>query len=217
MRRRHPLGPSLHVLLSGYGPWKEHTQILRAVPVPTVVTRFIWPDVTMEQQCFAAVPESAGFWMRVKLTNTGNVSAHYRLIGLLNHVGEVIGKVNGLDQANGTPLLRWTCPEGVHAISSASHNESNVGQITWTVDVNAGTIKEFDVQICGSPSDWKNAWNSTASAWRKCLQGATRMTLPDERLQFASEACLRQVLLLVETRQDGDMRVLIGLCPQNDF
>ena len=62
-------GPSLHVKLAGHGPWTSVEHTLVNSPVPTVLTRFRWPEIEVEQAVFAAAPEEQGFFVRVTVTN----------------------------------------------------------------------------------------------------------------------------------------------------
>lgn len=87
------LGPGLHVLLTGLGPWKQVEQTLVCEPVPTVVTRLKWPTATMEQSVFAAAPEERGFCVRIQVTNTGKEENDYELVDVVDGAsGSFTGK-----------------------------------------------------------------------------------------------------------------------------
>ena len=212
--RARRMGPALHVLLDGQGPWRDVQQSLLPGPVPTVVTRFAWSGLTMEQQAFAAAPEGGGFWMRVSVHNGGKDPARLRIASILRNVAPAQAKEGGLFQGDGKCLLRAVSGEGVKTAARAADQvpgPTSCSRLEHELDVPAGQERSFDLNLLGQPArSWDDAYAATAKDWAHRLAPGCRLVLGDPTLQYAFEASLRQVLMMIEGRKDH-ARVLKGL------
>jgi hypothetical protein len=210
-----PRGVSLRVLLDGRGPWQNHKQWLVIDQTPVVVTRFEWPGAAMEQHTLAAVPESGGFWLRVQLQNTGDRPATFHLVSLVENAGKLRARRERfLSGEDGKPVLRLVSRGKVETVFPSEEQLSRrpaVVSLGHTVDLAPGESEHFDLQLPGDPvGSWEDAFGEASLGWRKRLAPATRFDLPDPALQLAADACVRQVLAMIEPRR-RTARVLKGL------
>ena len=78
------------------------------------------------------------------------------------------------------------------------------------IKVAGGASVSFDLQFLGDGLSWDAAYAASANLWQEKLAPAARLQLPNPKLQYAFDASLRQMLMLIETRPDH-ARVLKGL------
>jgi hypothetical protein len=83
-------------------------------------------------------------------------------------------------------------------------------QLRHTVKVAGGGSVSFDLQFLGEGGARDEAYAAAAQVWQEKLAAATPSTLPNPRLQYAYEAALRQMRMLIEARPDH-ARILKGL------
>jgi hypothetical protein len=226
-------GPSLQVKLAGHGPWQAVEQRMILAPVPMVETRFRWPDVEMEQTVFAAAPEEEGFFVRVTVTNKAPEGREFELASLLRKAGVARFAGDARFVAQGKPLLRVDQPAATHLITyspsipgpqsvrhqtfpSPSTSPANPGplgggpQLRHRIAVPAHGSVSFDLQFLGAGVSRDDAFAATGAFWRQKLAPTQPLRLPDPKLQYAYDASLRQMLMLIEARPNH-ARVLKGL------
>lgn len=194
-------GPSWQVLLAGHGPWHSVEQTLVNSPVPTVLTRWKWPEADVEQAVFAAAPEEQGFFVRVSLTNKSSAARNFELVSRV------------LNAAPGSTPLRVLPAPGIHVAADRSDLPGPLGSgLQWrhTVPVATRSSVSFDLHFLGDGLSRDAAYAGAAKVWQQQLAAATPTRLPEPKLQFAYDAALRQLLMLVEARPDH-ARILKGL------
>lgn len=207
------VGPGLHVKLVGHGPWTNVEQSLVNSPVPTVVTRFTWPEVEVEQSVFAASPEGQGFFVHVMVTNKTVASRAFGLLSLVHNVAEVQVADPQRLVAAGEPLLR-ALPSAAAVVSV--ENPALPGPLggspllRHTLRLEGGASSSFDLQFLGDSLSPEVAHAAAAEFWQHKLASAEQTQLPDPQLQYAFDASLRQMLALIEARPNH-ARVLKGL------
>jgi hypothetical protein len=206
------LGPALQVMLDGQGPWRSVEQSFAIEPVPAVVTRFEWPDLRVEQTAFASAPESSGFWVRVRVENRAGAPQRVELVSLLQNAA---GAAPDGDRwtAGGQPLLRAEAADGVETAIETPGILGPLGgppRLRHRVVVPAQASRLFDLQFLGVAADREVCLAETQKAWRQRLAAAKPLRLPDPALQHAYDACLRQLLSLIEP-WGNHARVLKGL------
>ena len=76
--------------------------------------------------------------------------------------------------------------------------------------VAGGGSVSFDMQFLGDGLSHDAAYAAAASVWREKLAPAAQLQLPNPKLQYAFDAALRQMLMLIEARPDH-ARVVKGL------
>jgi hypothetical protein len=207
-------GPALHVLLAGHGPWTNVEQSVINHPVPTVVTRFDWPDVVMEQRAFAAAPEQLGWFLSVTLSNPSPAVCEFEVHSLLQGAPQVERQA-GVFSANGRALLR--VEPSRDASFSAPAPEPWPGPLAappyfqHRLKIGPRATGTFHLQFLGDGRRaLAEASAETARFWERQLRDAASIQLPDSKLQYAFDASLRQMLMLIEPRPDH-ARVLKGL------
>ena len=206
------LGPSLHVLLAGQGPWTKVEQELVCEPVPTVVTRLIWPAVTMEQSVSAAAPEERGFCVRVQVTNTGKETAAYELVDVVGGAGGTFtGKA--LKRKDGRTILSAAGTGGMLIRPEAGRLPGPLGSVAHlrhTFSLAPGASGKLDLQFLGEPAPVETLLAEAAKVWRERLRPVARVTLPEAKLQYAFDASVRYMLAMIEWRPEH-ARILKGL------
>jgi len=206
-------GPGLQVRLEGYGPWQYVEQRMLLSPVPSVVTTLKWQDVEMKQTTFAAAPENEGFFVRLTLKNLSAEAREFKLQSKVdNVVAELVADGTQL-VAQSAPLLRMLPSDGGAVTTSNAPYPGPLGggpHMDHKIVVAAGAEGSFDLQFLGNGASREQALNETARIWREKLAAATPCVLPDPKLQYAYDACLRQLLMMIESRPGGG-RVLKGL------
>lgn len=206
-------GPSLHVKLVGHGPWQRVAQALLNAPVPTVLTRLEWPEVELEQAVFAAAPEDQGFFVRIVVTNKTPVARKFDLVSAVGNAG-ADPRGDGMRLvAQGKPLLRaFSAPMTTSSIETSPWPGplGTGSQLRHKVKVAGQTAATFELQFLGEGLTPAEARAAAAKVWEERLASATRLRLPDPRLQTAFDGSLRQMLTLLEARP-GRLRVLKGL------
>lgn len=215
---RNTPGPSLHVLLAGHGPWQAVEQTVVPDPVPTVVTRFQWPEVALEQAVFAAAPEALGFFLRITVRNKTAARRSCDVWSVVAGAAGARGDTDGRLVADGQVLLRMLPAAGVTCSAAAGTLPGPLGgpaRLQHQVALDGGAAATFDLQFLGPPGagagpTYDAAHAETAAHWRARLASAATIQLPDAQLQYAFEAALRQMLMLIESRPDH-ARVLKGL------
>ncbi|MBM4089247.1 MAG: hypothetical protein FJ276_07430 [Planctomycetes bacterium] len=209
----NPSGPGLRVILAGHGPWQSVEQTLVNSPVPTVRTRLKWPDAEVDLEVFAAAPEERGFFQRVTVTNQSTQVRAFELIGLVSNAGSV-GIADGpCLVAQEGPLLRSFPSPSLTASAESPVLPGPLGggpRLRHRLTVTGGAQASFDLQFLGDGLSREEAYAAAASCWRDRLAAASPTQLLDATLQFAFDASLRHMLMLVETRPDH-ARVLKGL------
>ena len=206
-------GPGLQVKLVDHGPWTSVEQTLLNSPVPTVLTRWKWPEVEMEQAVFAAAPEEQGFFMRVTVTNKTAMAHEFELVSLVRAAGTVEVADGQRLAAQGQPLLRMLPARKVTVSAHKSVLPGPLGsvrQLRHTLKLAAGASASFDLQFLGNGFSHDAACAAAAKVWRERLAPAAQLQLPNPKLQYAFDASLRQMLMLIESRPDH-ARVLKGL------
>jgi hypothetical protein len=207
------VGPGLHVKLAGCGPWSKIEQTVVNSPVPMVLTRLNWPDVEVEQSVFAATPEDQGFFVRVTVTNRTTAEREFDLVSLVRGVGTVQVVEGPRLVAQGQPLLRVLPSAAVTEVLERSAIPGPLGsgpRLRHKLKVAGGVAVRFDLQFLGDGLSWDAAYAASARLWQEKLASAARLQLPTPKLQYAFDASLRQMLMLIE-RRPGRARVLKGL------
>jgi hypothetical protein len=206
------LGPNLHVLLTGLGPWAQADQKLVCEPVPTVVTRLIWPGVVLEQSVCAAAPEERGYCVSVKVTNTGTARSAYEIMDV---VGGVSGTFTGhaLKGADGKTILNVAQATGTLLFPEAGGVPGplgGVGHLRHALTLEPGQSGNIDLQFMGEPAPFPTLLSGAAKVWRERLGPSAAVTLPEATLQYAFDASVRYMLSMIEWRPDH-ARILKGL------
>ena len=207
------VGPSLHVKLAGHGPWTSVEHTLANSPVPTVVTRFRWPEVDIEQAVFAAAPEEQGFFVRVTVTNKTLTAREIELVSLVRNAGAVQVADGPRLVTGDQPLLRAYPAPSVTVSAEQSTMPGPLGpgaRLRHKVELASGASVTFDLQFLGEGLSPDEAHAAAVAVWQERLAPARKLTLPTAKLQFAFDASLRQMLMLMEAGPD-DVRVLKGL------
>jgi len=207
------IGPSLQVQLAGHGPWKSVEQTLVNSPVPTVLTRLKWPEVEVEQAVFAAAPEEQGFFVRVTVTNETATAHEFELPSLVRNTTNAKVADGPRLVAQNQPLLRTFPAPAVTVSAGTSFMPGPLGsnwQLLHKVQVAGAASVSFDLQFLGDGLSHDEACAATARLWREKLAHAAQLQLPNPKLQYAFDASLRQMLMLIEARPDH-ARVLKGL------
>ena len=206
-------GPSLHVKLVGHGPWTSVEHTLVNSPVPTVLTRFRWPEVDIEQAVFAAAPEEQGFFVRVTVTNKTLTAREFELVSLVRNAGAVQVADGPRLVTGDQPLLRTYPAPSVTVSAEQSAMPGPLGpgaRLRHKVELASGASVTFDLQFLGEGLSPGEAHAAAAAVWQERLAPARKLTLPTSKLQFAFDASLRQMLMLMEAGPDH-ARVLKGL------
>lgn len=206
------LGPSLHVLLAGQGPWTKVEQTLVCEPVPKVVTRLIWPAVTMEQSVFAAAPEERGFCVRVQVTNTGKETAAYELVDVVGgaggtFTGKALKRKDGRTILSAAGIGKMLIPPEARCLPGPL---GGVAHLRHTFSLAPGASGKLDLQFLGEPAPVETLLAEAAKVWSERLRPVARVTLPDATLQYAFDASVRYMLAMIEWRPDH-ARILKGL------
>jgi hypothetical protein len=206
-------GPGLHVKLSGHGPWTDVEQRLVHSPVPEVLTRWRWPAVEVEQAVFAAAPEEQGFFVRVTVTNKTPTAQEFELVSRLHNTAtaQVAGGQRILAQSQ--PLLRVFPSPAATASAEMPAIPGPLGggpQLRHKVKLAGRASCSFDLQFLGDGLSPAEARAAAAKLWQEKLAPAAQIQLADPKLQYAFDASLRQLLMLIEARPD-QARVLKGL------
>ncbi|MCX6927322.1 MAG: hypothetical protein NT154_29570, partial [Verrucomicrobia bacterium] len=206
-------GPALQVKLAGHGPWTSVEQAVVHSPVPTILTRLKWPEVEVEQTVFAAAPEEQGFFMRVTVTNIAAAAHEFELISLVRNAGAMEFADGQNLPAQGQPLLRPLPAPGVSVSDPNSALPGPLGsgrQLRHSLKLARGASASFDLQFLGDALSYDEAQAASARVWREKLAPSIPLHLPNPKLQYAFDASLRQMLMLIEARPDH-ARVLKGL------
>jgi hypothetical protein len=209
----NPSGPRLQVMLAGHGPWQSVVQSLVNAPVPTVRTRLKWPEVEVELEAFAAAPEEQGFFQRVTVKNKTATAREFELISLVRGAGTVQVTDGPCLVAQEGPLLRVLPSSAVTVSGKRPAIPGPLGgdpHLRHKVNVAGGASARFDLQFLGAGLSYEKAYAAAAGFWEEKLGPAVPTQLPDPKLQFAFDASLRQMLMLIEARPDH-ARVLKGL------
>lgn len=207
------VGPSVQVKLAGHGPWQSVVQTLENFPVPMVLTRYQWPAVEVEQAVFAAAPEHLGFFLRVTVKNRTATAREFELVSLVRHAGAV-QVADGPRLVNQEqPLLHQFPAATVTVAANRKGLPGPLGgeaRLRHTVQVAGGASASFDLQFLGYGLSREEAHAAAARVWHEKLASAALLRLPTAKLQYAFDASLRQMLMLIEARPDH-ARVLKGL------
>ncbi len=205
-------GPSLHVLLVDHGPWHSVEQTVLPAPVPTVLTRFHWPDVEVVQQVLAASPEEQGFFMHVNVTNKQPAAAELELVSLVRHASGVdVIDCQQLVSAQ-QPLLSVLPRSGATTSAELSIMPGPLGGpcLRHRLQLDGASSQEIHLQFLGAGATYHEASTAAERLWQERLAPARQIRLPDQKLQFAFETSLRHILALIESRPDH-ARILKGL------
>jgi len=206
-------GPSLQVKLAGHGPWTSVEHTLVNSPVPTVLTRLKWPEVEVEQAVFAAAPEEQGFFVRVTVTNKTVMAREFELVSLVRNAGTAQVADGHRLVARDQLLLRMYPAPAVTVSAEKSAMPGPLGggpRLRHKVKVAGGASVRFDLQFLGDGLSHDEAYAAAAKLWQEKLAPAAQLQLPNPKLQYAFDASLRQILMLIEASPDH-ARVLKGL------
>ena len=206
-------GPSLHVRLAGHGPWHSVEQTVVNSPVPQVLTRWKWPEVVIEQTVFAAAPEEQGFFVRVTVANKTAVDREFELRSLVGNAGTALTADGQRITASDQPLLRAFAAPAAATGAETPDLPGPLGgshYLRHKIKIAAGAAAGFDLQFLGDGLSPAEAQAAAAKRWQEKLASAAQVQLPDAKLQYAFDASLRQMLMLIEPGP-GHARVLKGL------
>ncbi len=206
-------GPSLHVKLTGHGPWQQVEQTLVNSPVPTVVTRMKWPTVDVQQAVFAGAPEESGYFVRVTVKNTAATENAFELVSLVCNADDAQITDGPRLMAGRQALLRMLPSTVVSVTAERIALPGPLGSESFLrhqLKLPGGASASFDLQFLGDAPSRDEAFAAATRFWEQKLREATPVRLPNPKMQFAYDASLRQMLMLIESRPDH-ARSLKGL------
>jgi hypothetical protein len=190
------------------------TQRYTNADVPTVETKFAWPDAELAVSAFAADPEGQGFYVRADLVNRCEGRKEFGLEVSLENAGALRAEDPGLLDSQGNVVLAVThATDGTNSASWEAVHTPRVGlRFVALLDALEQKAFAFEMPLEGKASSqsFVTTQKTTAVAWQRHMKGGLRLEVPCERLQEAWEVNLKQVGMLLELRADG-LRILKGL------
>ena len=213
--RARRLGPSLHVLLDGHGPWKavsQHTETNGGV-----VTTYSWTDISVDVHAWA-LRESEGYYLGIEVRNLAAQAREFRLVSLVRNLSPV--DKNKFMSANGKggPVSVVKAKAVKTKVIEPESETSAVGPV-WGLSscrlehrlmVQGSDSGVFFMRFLAEGDD--SLQEPAGTAWAKWpdMIRPPKFFLGNSNLHWLYESCFPQLLMLIEPHPDG-ARILKGL------